>query len=615
MTAEMVGNEDSISPRIADVLFMYAKFKEIPRIPGWNGFMEKMTSNKSYAVSGIVTLPFINASPSDYNTIYTTLLAAAERARKANQKACLVTFDQPLFQKARDIVASSSDPRLKNVIVRLGGMHTLMSFMGCIRFIMAGSGLKEVLSLIYAPVSVDKMLTGHAHARAVRGHMLTQLALGHIILAKLDFSAEEEIEIEDLLDHFDSGTAEQRMKDEMFEAIVQRFEKQLQVLEANGPTAALWIQYFRMVVLVKQFIKAERSGNWQLHLTTIAKMLPFFHAAGHNNYAVSAHLYLQDMQELEQKMGFRNYHDFVSKGYFTIRRSDKFWSGIWSDMTIEQTLMRSMKSTRGLTRGRGLTDSVLTKWILGMPIMQKVSESIEDFVGIKSSSSEQHVDARPTRQNRDNADVRTLLEWFENHEPFPVLNRIVSLSTGVVGGDEINCYKAWAIGMEGLKAIVGKNFGEISFSRKKRVLSLSAVTSSLKIADTVVPVDPMLLFQRIAFTKESQDQFQDFFAYELAPYPVSLFDESGMRKSKKSAFYDLFIPTDDNVTSGDVRYVIDGGHLLQWYGEKAKGTVKFAKNTSSTFGHITAITSPLFSTGIQKTSQPEVQKLQNVYVE
>lgn len=575
VTVEMIANEDSISLRTADLIFMYAKLEEIPRIPGWNGFMEQLTANKSYAVSNIVTLPFINASPSDYNTIYTTLLTAAERAHKANQKVCVVTFDQPLFQKACDIVASSSDPRLKNVVVRLGGMHLLMSFMGCIGYVMAGSGLKEVLSLIYAPVSVDKMLTGHAYARAVRGHMLNQLALGQIILAKLDFSAEEE-QIDDLLEHFDTGTAEQRLEDKKLEAICQRFEKQLEVLEANGPTAALWIQYFRMVILVKQFIEAERSGNWQLHVTTIAKMLPFFHAAGHNNYALSAHLYLQNMQDLEQKMGFRNYHDFVSKGYFTIRRSDKFWSGIWSDMTIEQTLMRSMKSTGGLTRGRGLTDSVLTKWILGMPVMQKVSESIEDFVGIKSSSSEQHVDARPTRQNRDNADVQQLLGWFQSHDPFPVVNRIVSLSTGVVGGDEINCHKARAIGMEGLKAMVGKNFAEISFSRKQRVLPLSAVTSSLKIANTVVPVDPMLLFQRISFTKDSQQQFKDFFAFELAPYPLSLFDESGMRKSKKSVLYELFTPTDDNITSGDVRYVIDGGHLLHkvvWHKGDAYGAI------------------------------------------
>ena len=92
----------------------------------------------------------------------------------------------------------------------------------------------------------------------------------------------------------------------------------------------------------------------------------------------------------------------------------------------------------------------------------------------------------------------------------------------------------------------------MSFSRKKRVLPLSTVTSSLKIADTVVPVDPILLYQRIYFAKESQEQLKDFFAYEPAPYPLPLFDEVAIRKSKNSAMFDFFAPMTTNVTSGDI---------------------------------------------------------------
>ena len=34
-------------------------------------------------------------------------------------------------------------------------------------YLMGGSGLKELMSTIYAPVSVKKMLLGHAFGRAV----------------------------------------------------------------------------------------------------------------------------------------------------------------------------------------------------------------------------------------------------------------------------------------------------------------------------------------------------------------------------------------------------------------------------------------------------------------
>lgn len=41
-----------------------------------------------------------------------------------NQNTYFVTFDQPLYIKARDVVEKT--PMLSNVIVRLGGFHLLM---------------------------------------------------------------------------------------------------------------------------------------------------------------------------------------------------------------------------------------------------------------------------------------------------------------------------------------------------------------------------------------------------------------------------------------------------------------------------------------------------------
>ena len=117
-------------------------------------------------------------------------------------------------------------------------------------------------------------------------------------------------------------------------------------------------------------------------------MLPYFHASGHFLYAKSAHLYLQDMLDLEDFITPKEYDDYVQRGYFTIRRSEKFWSGIWSDMTIEQTLMRSMKSSGGLTHGRGMTDSVLAKWILGMPTTLDITEKIEEYCDVAYSTAE-----------------------------------------------------------------------------------------------------------------------------------------------------------------------------------------------------------------------------------
>ena len=54
----------------------------------------------------------------------------------------------------------TSSEECSNVVVRLGTVHVEMSFIGSIDRIMSGSGLREILELIYAPNAVSHMLTG-----------------------------------------------------------------------------------------------------------------------------------------------------------------------------------------------------------------------------------------------------------------------------------------------------------------------------------------------------------------------------------------------------------------------------------------------------------------------
>ena len=69
-------------------------------------------------------------------------------------------------------------------------------------------------------------------------------------------------------------------------------------LSENSRTAKLWIQYIHYINIVKQFIRAEHTGNWQNHLMVVRQMLNLFSATAHFQYAKSAKLYLQLMDEL-----------------------------------------------------------------------------------------------------------------------------------------------------------------------------------------------------------------------------------------------------------------------------------------------------------------------------
>lgn len=88
---------------------------------------------------------------------------------------------------------------------------------------------------------------------------------------------------------------------------------------------------------------------------------------------------------------------FVTKGYFTVKKSEKFWSGVWTDLTIEQDCIRLLKTKGGLIRGGGITESTLASWIHALPPCAPLCEAIENYSRVKSST------CRATRESRRDA--------------------------------------------------------------------------------------------------------------------------------------------------------------------------------------------------------------------
>ncbi|GBM73981.1 hypothetical protein AVEN_121792-1 [Araneus ventricosus] len=112
--------------RKIDMLWLYGKWNNLS-LPGWNGYIERLSSNSmDFSISRILFLPFIPQPASVYNTIHTTLLCALENAKRYGHDVFIVTFDQPLYAKAREILAAAPEGSdLSKIVIRLGGFHLL----------------------------------------------------------------------------------------------------------------------------------------------------------------------------------------------------------------------------------------------------------------------------------------------------------------------------------------------------------------------------------------------------------------------------------------------------------------------------------------------------------
>ena len=185
--------------------------------------------------------------------------------------------------------------------------------------------------------------------------------------------------------------------------------KYKKLLAENSQTAKLWLQYIEYVETLELFIRAERTGNWTLHLIAVGRMMNLFAATGHIHYTKRSRFYMQQMLDLPNDYPWL-YQCFIEHGFHTVRRSSRYWAGLWTDLTVEQVMMRSIKSRGGLTRGRGLTESVRMQRIYSMHKCAGVHEAMTTLKNLKHMTSEQHIELGFSRSKRDFQDLSKIQE-------------------------------------------------------------------------------------------------------------------------------------------------------------------------------------------------------------
>ena len=264
--------------------------------PSWAGFNGSVVRGSPATATDIRMQPIIDLNPNDPTCIYSTLVFIAKQAEKLNVSLPTVTFDQPLWLKAVNIVNCHK----MRIVCRLGAFHTEMSFLGSIGSLMAGSGLSDAMKCCYGENTVKHILSGKAVARAVRAHCLVESALTIMLLKSIVSTDVFETHRHELHSFYTEISSNGYINNtDEFPDSLHLIEHALQDLRMNlaeqSRTAKLWLQYLQYVAVLKLFLRAERTADWQLHLASIRRMVHLFAATGHNNYAKCARLYIELM--------------------------------------------------------------------------------------------------------------------------------------------------------------------------------------------------------------------------------------------------------------------------------------------------------------------------------
>ena len=151
--------------------------------------------------------------------------------------------------------------------------------------------------------------------------------------------------------------------------------------------------------------------------------------------------------------------------------------------------MISMKTSGGLTRGRGMTEQQRLMWLLSIPACAEVNHAMQELTWVNYSTGEQNKDMGKAIQARDWKDTLAVVQYLQERNPFSNDPSMRNIATGVHAPPIINIDTARSVGAAILKSMEGKTSDEHSFTRKDQVVTLST-KSSIKIDGVEAQVDP-----------------------------------------------------------------------------------------------------------------------------
>lgn len=326
-------------------------------IPTWSSF-NSILSTDSRLNRKVGYFPDFPAPINDASTVYTYLNNFNNILKQFDQKHLIAHCDEGVYKLARKI-KFECEAEFENIILALGDFHIIKCLLCCIGKYLKNSGVKRIFikTNLFGSTLFEKILNGDDYARCIETCTYLSEALRR--LQMIEFLTQHRIEeneniIEMIMmlqeciqvnENSESKDIFHNLKDDVkklleeFNAFIEEACKKSEVFKYSNNGLIL-------IDLLLHLIRADRTGDFTLHLKVIGKLQAIFHIIDRTNYTRWCAIYLADMLLLKEEYP----EDYVQLmiGRFTVKRSNVSCTYVATDQALEQTINRSSKSPGGV---------------------------------------------------------------------------------------------------------------------------------------------------------------------------------------------------------------------------------------------------------------------------
>ena len=258
------------------------------------------------------------------------------------------------------------------LVLCLGSFHLIKVVMGAIGKYIDGSGAEIILaeSKAFGKNVVRSVLDGTHYTQSLKGLMLLSECFETLQWAEFFRikGVREYMNELSLIQLMKSSAAEKNREEsrahlEAFMSTSSRLIDDFNAFRSErcevSETFAFWDRFVKMVTILRDLVRANREGTWDLHLRSVQAVLPLFAGCDWINYLRWGSAYLEDVRKLARDAPsvFENF----KAGKFVVKRTEGQFTAVVADMCLEQTINRSQKSAGGII-GSTKRKQVVAQW-------------------------------------------------------------------------------------------------------------------------------------------------------------------------------------------------------------------------------------------------------------
>ncbi|KMQ89802.1 hypothetical protein RF55_10523 [Lasius niger] len=336
--------------------------QEFQEIPNWSAF-NSICINDTRSQQAVGFL--------QYSTVYTNLCNFNDVLAQLSQSSLPVFCDEGVYHIAKHIQMIRKE-EFRNLVIMLGNFHLLKVLLACVGKYLRDSGVEDLFveTKAYGVCTVNQVMNETSYARSMKGFQM--LVMQNTIKEK----AYDETkcifgQIKNQMGNFASD----------FELFIERRSDE-------SPLFKYYNNVLKMIQLIQDSVRADREGNWKLHIETVGKAQPLFHALDRSNYARWCSVYFNDMLMLPETHP-QVYEEFIS-GQYSVKQRGSSFTSVAPDQALEQTINRDKKKFNGVI-GMTRKKESIASWDLTYYKTLAITNLFRKITGVMTIMSSKHI--------------------------------------------------------------------------------------------------------------------------------------------------------------------------------------------------------------------------------